>query len=45
MIVALMLGREGSVGFPGKNTFPVLSRPLMSYPLLAARFSKNVDLV
>ena len=44
MIVALILGREGSVGFPGKNTFPVLGRPLMSYPLLAARFSKNVDL-
>ena len=38
-----MLGREGSVGFPGKNTTPVLGRPLMSYPLLAARSAKQVD--
>jgi GTP:adenosylcobinamide-phosphate guanylyltransferase len=43
MIPALMLGREGSVGFPGKNTLPVLGRPLMSYPLLAASASKCVD--
>ena len=39
MIVALMLGREKSVGFPGKNIFPVLGRPLMIYPLLAAKAS------
>ena len=43
MVVALMLGREGSVGFPGKNTHPVLGRPLMSYPLLAASASECVD--
>jgi hypothetical protein len=43
MIVALMLGREGSVGFPGKNTHPVLGRPLMTYPLLAAKASRLVD--
>ena len=45
MIVALLLGREGSVGFPGKNTTLVLGRPLMSYPLLAAIAAKSVDAV
>ncbi|TBR22049.1 cytidylyltransferase [bacterium] len=43
MNCALMLGREGSRGFPGKNTFPVLGRPMMAYPLLAAQASKSVD--
>ena len=43
MIAALLLGREGSVGFPGKNTTPVLGRPMMAYPLLAARHAKSVD--
>lgn len=43
MICALMLGREGSRGFPGKNTFPVLGRPMMAYPLLAAKAAKTVD--
>jgi hypothetical protein len=43
MIAALMLGREGSVGFPGKNTALVLGRPMMAYPLLAARHAESVD--
>jgi GTP:adenosylcobinamide-phosphate guanylyltransferase len=43
MIIALLIGREKSVGFPGKNVFPVLNRPLMSYPLIAALNSKYVD--
>ena len=43
MIVALLVGRGGSVGFPNKNVYPVLKRPLMSYPLLAAKNSKFVD--
>lgn len=43
MIAALMLGREGSVGFPGKNTYSVLGRPMMAYPLLAGKHSRNVD--
>lgn len=42
MIAALLLGRKGSVGFPGKNLYPVLGRPLMTYPLLAAKFAKGV---
>jgi len=42
-VCALMLGREGSTGFPGKNTTPILGRPLMAYPLLAARAAKTVE--
>lgn len=45
MICALMLGRKGSVGFPGKNLYPVLGKALMEYPLLAAKGSRWVDKV
>jgi hypothetical protein len=45
MIAALLLGRKGSVGFPGKNTFPLLGRPLCSYPMDAALGCKEVDRV
>ena len=34
---AIIIGRKGSTGFPGKNTFPVLGRPLCAYPMLAAK--------
>ena len=43
MIVALLIGRGGSVGLPNKNVHPVLKRPLMAYPLLAALNSKFID--
>lgn len=43
MICALAIGREGSLGFPGKNLHPVLGRPLMAYPLMAAGQAKTVD--
>jgi len=43
MIPALILGREGSIGFPGKNTFKIMRRPLMEYPIIAAGKSKYVD--
>lgn len=43
MICALMIGRSGSVGFPGKNIYPVLGRPLAAYPLMAAKASRYVD--
>ncbi len=43
MICALMIGRAGSVGFPGKNIYPVLGRPLAAYPLMAAQASRYVD--
>jgi hypothetical protein len=45
MIAALLIGREGSTGFPGKNTYPVLGKPLMEYPLLAAMNAELVDKV
>lgn len=43
MIIALMIGRKRSTGYPGKNTVPVLNRPLCAYPLLAANHSRFVD--
>jgi hypothetical protein len=45
MIAALLLGRKGSTGFPGKNLYPILGRPLTVYPLLAARQAPSVDQV
>jgi len=45
MITALILGRGGSTGLPGKNIMPLLGRPLMSYPLLAAKNSKYCDMI
>lgn len=38
-----MIGRAGSTGFPRKNIYPILGRPLAAYPLLAAQKSKYVD--
>lgn len=43
MICALMIGRAGSTGFPGKNTYPILGRPLCAYPLLASKASRYVS--
>ena len=43
MIMAILIGREGSTGFPGKNVYPVLGRALMEYPLIAATRSKYID--
>ena len=45
MICALMIGRAGSRGFPGKNTKKVLGRPLCEYPLIACKNSKHIDKV
>jgi hypothetical protein len=45
MIAALMLGREGSVGFPGKNLYSIFGRALMEYPLLAVKHAKCVNAV
>ena len=41
--VAILLGRKGSKGLPGKNTMQLLGRPILHYPLLAATHSKYVD--
>lgn len=43
MITGLILGRKGSVGFPRKNTYPVLGKPLAWYPMNAALKSGCVD--
>ena len=43
MITAIMIGRKGSRGFPGKNTYKVLGRSLCEYPLIAAKRSKFID--
>jgi len=43
MIAALVLGRKGSVGMPGKNLFPVFGRPLAWYPMHAATQAAHVD--
>lgn len=43
MIPVILLGRKGSVGFPGKNTFEVLGRELSEYPIIHAKNSKYVD--
>lgn len=43
MIAALLLGRKGSLGFPGKNTFPVLGKPLTYYPMHAAKNTPEID--
>lgn len=37
MIVALVIGRKGSKGFPGKNIYRVLGNPLSNYPIKAAK--------
>ncbi|MFL2780588.1 MAG: cytidylyltransferase domain-containing protein [Rhodospirillales bacterium] len=43
MKIAILIGRAGSSGLPGKNTLDVLGRPLAEYPLLAATQAKDVD--
>jgi hypothetical protein len=45
MIAALLLGRKGSIGFPGKNLYPVLGNPLAYYPMKAVLNSQSVDRV
>lgn len=43
--IALLCGRGGSMSVRDKNLYPVLGRPMMLYPLLAATGSKRVDTV
>lgn len=43
MIAALIMGRKGSTGLPGKNTMPILGRPLAEYAFLAAKHAACVD--
>jgi N-acylneuraminate cytidylyltransferase len=43
MNVALIMGRAGSVGVPGKNVHPVHGLPLAAYPMKAAIAARRVD--
>ncbi len=45
MIATLVCGRADNQPFPGRNTFPLLGRPLMVYPILAALHASEVDTV
>lgn len=45
MIPALLLGRKGSKGFPGKNTTEILGHPLAYYPMKAALNTPEVEKV
>ena len=44
-IVALICGRLDDDRFPGRNTFPLIGRPMMVYPILAAQYAKRVEQV
>ena len=41
--IALLCGRGGSVSVRDKNLHPVLGRPMMTYPLMAAKSAKYID--
>ena len=43
MIIAIIIGRKGSVGFPKKNTFKILNKPLASYAIEAAKKVDKID--
>jgi len=43
MIVAILIGREGSTGFPGKNLTIVLGKPVVVWPLEAAKSVREID--
>ena len=43
MIIALMIGRAGSRGLPGKNTKKILGKSLCEFPLIACKKSKLVN--
>lgn len=45
IVAAVLTGRKLSKGFPGKNLYPVLGRPLAYYPLKAALDCDLVDRV
>jgi CMP-N-acetylneuraminic acid synthetase len=41
--IAILLGRKGSKGLPGKNTMKILGRPISHYSIMAAQNSKYVS--
>ena len=44
MIVAILIGRKGSSGFPGKNTTEIAGHPMAWWPLEAARQTSEIDI-
>ena len=45
MVISLIAGQQEDKKFPGRNTFPLLGRPMMVYPILAAQHAAEVDRV
>ncbi len=43
MVIAVLIGRKGSKGFPGKNLFKVMGKPMALYPMEAAIGCAEVD--
>jgi len=43
MIVAILIGREGSTGLSGKNVREVCGKPLVAWPLESARRVNEID--
>lgn len=43
MKVALIIGKDKSTGIPGKNWRPILGRPMVEYPLMAAYHCKKIS--
>jgi molybdopterin-guanine dinucleotide biosynthesis protein A len=43
MIVALLMGRKGSKGFPGKNLYKILGKPLAYHPMKVAKECPQID--
>lgn len=44
-VAALVCGRLDDGRFPGRNLFPLVGRPMMVYPILAAQHARLVDRV
>ena len=43
MIIALQIGKGHSKGLPGKNKRKIVGRPIMEYPLMAAKNCKKIN--
>jgi len=43
MICAILMGREGSTGFPGKNVYPLAGLPMVAWALKAAQETPEVE--
>ena len=43
MILAIMIGRKGSKGFPNKNIKKIFEKSVCEYPIIAAKKSKKIN--